>query len=97
VSRSPVDILFDRVKWTCTRCGAASGTCSCWEKITLRCPSCKRTKKVYKDETDPVGTATVESLCDRCDDGGNKPDVHYYNALGQWFDGERFRPVRPRR
>lgn len=24
--------LFAGVKWTCTACGAAAGTCNCWEK-----------------------------------------------------------------
>lgn len=59
--------------------------------ITLRCPHCKRTKGAPLDKTDPPGTSVVEAMCDKCDDGGNKPEVHYYDADGKWFDGEKFR------
>lgn len=27
-----MDHIFSGVKWTCTACGAASGTCDCWIK-----------------------------------------------------------------
>lgn len=90
---SPVDtMILNSVR--CTKCGAAYGGCSCWEKVTLRCPTCKRTMRVTKDETDPAGTAVVEVLCDRCDDGGGFPEVHYYDAAGRWFDGEKFKAPR---
>jgi hypothetical protein len=91
MARTPIDILFDRIDWRCTRCGAKSGTCDCWRKITIRCPHCKRSKQTTVDPTDPPGTMIVESICDRCDNGGNKPEVHYYDAAGRWFDGEKFR------
>ena len=29
---SAMDHLFAGVKWTCTACGAAAGTCDCWVK-----------------------------------------------------------------
>lgn len=78
------------MNFRCLKCGALMGHCNCWSKITLRCPQCKRTKRAPKDETDPAGTAVVEALCDRCDNGGNKPEVHYYDAAGRWFNGEQF-------
>lgn len=99
--RTPLDALMDRVDWRCLLCGAKAGTCDCFTRVTLRCPHCKRTKIVANDETDPKGTAVVEAMCDRCDDGGNKPEVHYYDAAGRWFDGEKFRsfkrqlPIQP--
>jgi hypothetical protein len=61
-----------------------------WEEITLRCPKCKRTKQAAQDPSDPTGTAVVEVTCDRCDDGGGFPEIHYYDAKGRWFDGEKF-------
>lgn len=94
MARAPIDVLMDRVQFACTRCGANMGQCDCWVKVKLRCPMCKRTMMVSKDKTDPVGTAIVEAPCDRCDDGGLKPETRYYNALGQWFDGEKFVRVR---
>lgn len=90
MSRSPIEMLIDK-GMCCTRCSAPMGGCDCWTKITMRCPRCKRTKETHREETDPKGTAVVEALCDRCDDGGNKPEVHYYDAAGKWFDGEKFR------
>lgn len=91
MSRAPIDALLDKVAFKCTRCGKPqSENCGCWEKVMLRCPQCKRTMKVSRDTTDPVGTAVVEFLCDRCDDGGGFPETHYYDADGQWFDGEKF-------
>jgi hypothetical protein len=30
VNRSPIDGMLDRVKFKCTRCGKAMGTCKCW-------------------------------------------------------------------
>lgn len=32
MSRSPIDIMMDRVDWRCAKCGAPAGTCSCWMK-----------------------------------------------------------------
>ena len=91
MSKTPINILIDRAGMKCTRCAAPMGGCDCWEKnIKLRCPVCKRIKMVYKDPTDPPGTAVVEAPCDRCDDGGNKPETHYYDAKGRWFNGEGF-------
>lgn len=89
MSRSPIAMMIDRSVY-CTRCGAPMGKCDCWVKITLRCSRCARTKQVAKDPSDPPGTAIVESLCDRCEDGGNKPETLYYNAQGFQFDGDGF-------
>ena len=59
--------------------------------LILRCPQCKRTMRATREDTDPPGTAVVETACDRCDDGGGSPETHYYDAAGRWFDGEKFR------
>jgi hypothetical protein len=62
-------------------------------QVRLICPDCHRTMMTRHDETDPPGTAVVECLCDRCDDGGGFPETQYYDADGRWFDGEKFRFV----
>lgn len=55
--------------------------------ITLRCPHCKREVTACAEETDPLGTAVVETTCDRCDDGGGFPETNYYDAGGRWYAG----------
>ncbi|HEY8066560.1 MAG TPA: hypothetical protein VIF40_17825 [Methylosinus sp.] len=34
MSRSPIDILFDRADMRCTICNALAGTCSCWTRCS---------------------------------------------------------------
>ena len=55
--------------------------------ITLRCPHCKREMMVAAEDTDPPGTAIVETTCDLCDDGGGFPETHYFDCAGRWFAG----------
>lgn len=82
--KSPIDTLLDKVDFRCTRCFAKSGTCGCWVKnIKLRCPECKRSKMVYREDTDPPGTFIVECLCDKCDDGGSRPETFYFDKRGK--------------
>lgn len=83
--RSPIELMIDQ---------ATGYTPGQRKVITLRCPHCKRTKGALKDKTDPEGTSVVEALCDQCDSGGNKPEVHYYDEEGRWFDGEKFIPLK---
>lgn len=71
--------------------------CDCWVKITLRCPKCYRTMAATKHDSDPPGTAVVEAPCPTCDRGGDKPETHYYDANGGWWNGEKFKPARKRR
>jgi hypothetical protein len=87
--RSAIEMMIDQA------CGFDRASYTPPQQVTLRCPHCKRRKRVAKDSTDPEGTAIVEVPCDRCDDGNGFPEVHYFNSLGQWFDGERF--VKPRK
>ena len=78
--RSPIDTLLDKVDFRCVKCGEK--TCDCWAQVTLRCPKCRTSKKVQKDDTDPKGTATVVVICPKCDEG----DFHecsYYDANGK--------------
>ena len=63
----------------CTKCGARFGGCDCW--IKLRCPCCGKTKSAERDNTDPPGTAVVETTCDECDNG-DFAEVVYYEAHG---------------
>lgn len=55
--------------------------------VTLRCDKCKRTMRSPKEDTDPSGTAIVESTCDRCDAGGGFPETIYFNRAGQQYYG----------
>lgn len=64
----------------CTKCGAGFGKCDCWPTVTLRCPKCKRTKRAPKCATDPPNTFYVESPCDKCDSGGDKPETMYFDS-----------------
>ena len=77
---APINRMINSVV-RCTICKAKMGQCNCWVK--LRCPQCKRSIMAKRDPTDLPGTATVEVLCDRCDDGGGFPEVFYYNADGK--------------
>lgn len=81
---SPIEMMIDQAT------GYKPGSAPKRSTVVLRCPHCKRTKGALIDPTDPPGTATVEAMCDQCDDGGFKPEVHYYDAQGRWFNGEQF-------
>ena len=48
--------------------------------VTLRCPTCRRTKVVPRHETDLRGTAVVESPCPECCHGVR--DVKYFDRHG---------------
>lgn len=51
-------------------------------KVTMRCPSCGKTKRVPLDDGDPPGTVTIETDCPKCVDGGFSV-VRYYAANGE--------------
>lgn len=51
--------------------------------VLLRCPKCRRRKTVSRHNSDPPGTAIVESLCLECtrwEDGG---EVTYWDKEGK--------------
>jgi hypothetical protein len=62
---------MDPVPDTATKC-----------KVTMRCPSCGKEKRVNLDDGDPSGTAIVETECPKCVDGGFSY-VRYYDADGE--------------
>lgn len=64
------------------------------EMVTLRCRSCKRTRRVAKHETDPPNTYWVEAPCDKCDRGRDKPETMYFDASGQQIHPETGEPFR---
>lgn len=88
MARSPIEMMIDQA--------TGNDPSKAPPRVTLHCPKCRRTKRVLKDETDPEGTAKVEVVCDKCDDGGGFPEIHYYDAAGRWFDGETFRTLKTR-
>lgn len=58
--------------------------------MKLRCPKCQKTQLTWRDKSDPNGTNIVESPCPECQDCGDRPETHYYDAEGRWFNGEQF-------
>ena len=60
--------------------------------LTLRCSrvECPRTIKVERDDTMPAGTAEIVSPCPWHTKDGDRPEEHYYDADGRWWDGEQF-------
>lgn len=47
--------------------------------IIMRCPECGREQAAPAEPSDPIGTIVVQSICDRCDDGGGFPETHYFD------------------
>ena len=88
---APINQMIDALDLKCTRCGVGRKIgCDCWAPITLRCPKCHRTQESHRDDSDPPGTAVVEAPCNRCDNGGDKPETLYFDAKGRQWDGETF-------
>ncbi len=56
--------------------------------ITLLCPLCGKSMPSPLDKTDPPNTARVETLCYDCDDGGNFPEVLYFDKNGKQLECE---------
>ena len=77
----PVDILLSKVDFRCTKCGAKQGACNCWEKVTLKCPTCGKEKKTHRDKTDPPGTVLIRAQCPDCT--GEIHPVEFFNAKGR--------------
>ena len=56
------------------------------ELVLLRCPDCKRERRVAKHESDPSATVTIETTCPECDHrrgGGTFDDPTYLDKNGQ--------------
>lgn len=51
-------------------------------RITLRCPDCKRSKRVKREPTDYPEAVVLEVTCDRCDRGDFAEQV-FYDAAGE--------------
>ena len=77
--RSPIEMMIDKA------CGFDRAA---FEKNTvmLRCPECKRTKRVERHVSDLPGTATVEAHCDKCN-GEDNGQVQYFRADGTQIEG----------
>ncbi len=65
------------------------------DRITLRCPDCKRTRSVKRDATDYPEAVRVEVPCDRCDSGGDFPEVMQFDAVGRHITRDPGSPSRP--
>lgn len=52
--------------------------------IELHCPKCKEVLKVDADETDPEGTAKIETACPKCQTEDFK--ISYFDAEGKLIE-----------
>lgn len=49
--------------------------------VRLRCPHCKKERKVARDISDPDGCVVVEFMCPDCNPDGFE-SIEYFNADG---------------
>lgn len=69
--RSPIDMLLDRVDWKCAKCGVSTKVgCDCL--VTLECPNCKKTRKVFRESDDPQHAKIIMMRCPLCWDADVK-------------------------
>jgi hypothetical protein len=77
---------MDGIDWKCGVCGTSNKIgCDCFVK--LRCPHCRREKMVRREDHDLPGTARIETQCDKCGNGGDRPEVLYFDAAGKQLSG----------
>ena len=63
--------------------------------IELRCPDCKKTLTVKRDEHDYPEAVRVEVRCDECDDG-DFAEVCHYDADGKHITRDPSLPANAR-
>lgn len=51
--------------------------------ILLRCPTCRKTKAVHPESTDPASAAVCEIICLDCD-RGDFCTPEFFDANGTW-------------
>lgn len=51
-------------------------------KVTLSCPTCKRTRKTPGHTSDPAGTVRIVMQCPKCNPDGFE-DVSYFDVIGK--------------
>ena len=71
--RSPIEAMIDAA------CGYVGGS-DC-RFVQLRCPRCKRTKRVRRHSSDPPNCATLEFACPQCNPTDDEM-VDYYDENG---------------
>lgn len=49
----------------------------------LRCPDCKREKKVLPSDDDSKGTKTIVLVCPDCSKGGEFEEIEFLDAKGK--------------
>lgn len=87
---SPIEMMVDKA--TGFKSGAPPPG---W--VTLRCPKCRRTKRVASVKSDPKNTATVEAPCNKCDTGGDKPETMYFDAQDRQIHPRTSKPFKSNR
>ena len=85
---SPIERMIDAAT------GYQPGTMRALPMVTLRCPHCKRKKRVRKERTDPKRTAYVEAACDKCDRGGDKAETMFFDALNRQINPATGKPFK---
>ena len=81
MARSPIETMIDRA------CGFdQSAPRPVRDLVILRCPICKKEKKVDRHKSDPPGCTVVETACPDCSRSGDFEIVDYFNAAGAQID-----------
>ncbi len=79
--KRPIDALIDKA------CGVQrEPQVRSSDMVLLRCPDCKRKRRVQKHETDPRGTVEIILTCPECDHrrgGGTFDDPCYLDKNGK--------------
>ena len=73
-SRTPIERMIDHA------CGVDRHTFA--SMVQLRCPQCRRTKRVPRDRSDLPGTAVVQARCPGCV-GGEFDEIFYFDVDGK--------------
>lgn len=82
--RSPIEMLVDKAcgydpdKETKTRKPEPG------PDIEMSCPECREVLMVYGDESDPEGTAKIETACPKCSTGDFK--ISYFDSEGNLIE-----------
>jgi phage FluMu protein Com len=79
--RSPIEMMIDAA---CGYDPSKPQKKAAEPDIEMRCPECAEVLMVHRDETDPEGTAKIETACPRCRTADFK--ISYFDAKGELIE-----------